>query len=648
MLQFINSVFSRIKGAFDNAVSNSDLDISSDEESDRETTAKLLKRRRIDTSHLMAQQSQQQSYKNAQVCDWVQPETDFDKCFICDPCPTTSVPSNSLKKQNKENHLLTNSTPVLAKDTNTTVNTTSSDNPNRFHRRTEMFLKPLMYDGDCVASSSTTHHRLENGCKGIYSNGIHPRRKRGSTALNSIRLEEKEKYRQLLMKYNVTGNYSSISSNSICPNRTTDSTPSNSSTSQRQENGTSFGHHPLPPKHAVKTEKISALDKDLYKRRIMAKDSRRLSFNAVQEKCRLGRSYTSGSGTPGTSAARSRRKTKPVEVIEVESDDDSDQSVIITKEEPPSRWKTTLSATPFGLSHYTTDWLKGWQKQISNQKEQTKEDIERAAMVLKSKKADYKEIVDQMERDIQNKLTLSTIEILEEAYEDEEEEKEELPEITPKMDEEIEGALHPHPPEEVLVEAFHLQIRRRDMETLQDLNWLNDEVINFYMNLLMERGKLDNMPSVYAFNTFFYTKLLSGGHSVLRRWTRKVDIFSHNFMLVPVHLGVHWCLAVVNFMEKTLLYYDSMGGKNKECLKALCSYLQAESLEKKKVSLGMSNWFIEIAKDIPQQMNSSDCGMFACKYAEYITRNSKISFRQEDMPHFRRQMVYEILNQRLL
>jgi len=70
------------------------------------------------------------------------------------------------------------------------------------------------------------------------------------------------------------------------------------------------------------------------------------------------------------------------------------------------------------------------------------------------------------------------------------------------------------------------------------------QVINFYMNLLMDRGAQDNMPKVYCFNTFFYPKLMSGGHQSVRRWTKQVDLFSFDYILVPVHLGMHWCLAV--------------------------------------------------------------------------------------------------------
>ncbi|GLD74411.1 sentrin-specific protease 1 [Lates japonicus] len=54
------------------------------------------------------------------------------------------------------------------------------------------------------------------------------------------------------------------------------------------------------------------------------------------------------------------------------------------------------------------------------------------------------------------------------------------------------------------------------------------------------------------------------------------------------------------------------------------------------------------AKEIPQQMNGSDCGMFTCKYADYITKDKPITFTQKHMPYFRKRMVWEILNHKLL
>lgn len=68
------------------------------------------------------------------------------------------------------------------------------------------------------------------------------------------------------------------------------------------------------------------------------------------------------------------------------------------------------------------------------------------------------------------------------------------------------------------------------------------------MNMLMERSKEKGLPSVHAFNTFFFTKLKTAGYQAVKRWTKKVDVFSVDILLVPIHLGVHWCLAVSTFI----------------------------------------------------------------------------------------------------
>ncbi|XP_045185319.2 sentrin-specific protease 1-like isoform X2 [Mercenaria mercenaria] len=245
-------------------------------------------------------------------------------------------------------------------------------------------------------------------------------------------------------------------------------------------------------------------------------------------------------------------------------------------------------------------------------------------------------------------LPLSDLSSSEDEVEIVEEEEEGLPELTSEMENVINNALSRGNPGQVLVDKFRLQITKGDIATLSGLNWLNDEVINFYMNLLMERGEKEGCSKVYAFNTFFYPKVMSGGQAAVKRWTRRVDVLAVDYILIPVHLGMHWCLAVINFKKKDIQYYDSMGGNNQKCLNALRQYLCDESLDKKKTEFNLNGWNSTIVKDIPQQMNGSDCGMFACKYAEYITREASITFTQEDMPYFRRRMVYEIVSAKLL
>ena len=87
----------------------------------------------------------------------------------------------------------------------------------------------------------------------------------------------------------------------------------------------------------------------------------------------------------------------------------------------------------------------------------------------------------------------------------------------------------------------------------------------------------------HAFGTSFYPKIMRGGHEAVKKWTKRFDLFALDLLLVPVHLGVHWCLAVVDFHDKSVMYYDSYGKGNKACLDALVQYLREEHFVKKGV-----------------------------------------------------------------
>jgi sentrin-specific protease 1 len=65
---------------------------------------------------------------------------------------------------------------------------------------------------------------------------------------------------------------------------------------------------------------------------------------------------------------------------------------------------------------------------------------------------------------------------------------------------------------------------------LRGTEWLNDEVINFYGALLLQRANTnlanDGTPKVklHVFSSYFYTKVASPqGHSAVKRWTKKVS-----------------------------------------------------------------------------------------------------------------------------
>lgn len=202
--------------------------------------------------------------------------------------------------------------------------------------------------------------------------------------------------------------------------------------------------------------------------------------------------------------------------------------------------------------------------------------------------------------------------------------------------------------DEILSSGFNLNISRHDMLTLNGHNWLNDQIVNFYMCLIIERGKRSEWPWVYAMNTFFYPKLKQHGYVSLKQWTRKVDLFMYDMIAIPIHLGFHWCMAIINLKQKTIKYYDNLGFPNDKCLDVLFSYLCDEHLDKKQSEFDKSGWKLENARDIPQQINGGNCGVFACTFAEFITRGATITFTHKDMSYLRRKMVLEILKRQLI
>lgn len=225
-----------------------------------------------------------------------------------------------------------------------------------------------------------------------------------------------------------------------------------------------------------------------------------------------------------------------------------------------------------------------------------------------------------------------------------------VPHVTQEMEKEISDALGPGPLDEIVSRAFKLQITRGDIRTLEDDQWLNDTIINFYMNLLVERSQNEGYPDLHAFNTFFYPKLKHGGYNSVKRWTRGVNLFAKELILVPIHLEVHWSLVVIDLRKKSIVYLDSMAQNGEKICEIIFQYLQNESKTRRNIDLKPSQWklYYMTAEEIPQQQNGSDCGIFLCKYAEYISRDQPVAFAQHHMPIFRKSMVWEILHRLLL
>ena len=234
-------------------------------------------------------------------------------------------------------------------------------------------------------------------------------------------------------------------------------------------------------------------------------------------------------------------------------------------------------------------------------------------------------------------------------------------------------------PTEELAELNNVPVSRRDIATLRPGEWLNDEVINFYMELLKQRASADmslgdgkRFPKCHIFSTMFYPKLMQNAtfdYSRVRRWTmaKKMahgDVFGMDLVLVPIHCnGNHWTLAVINFVDRRFEYHDSLRGSGRHVIKNLRDWLRKESADKRKCEwegweeiAGHPNdgewrngWSEkEWERGIPQQRNGFDCGVFMCKNADYHARDGLLNFTQADIDYFRRRIVLEIRNCQLV
>ncbi|XP_027489191.1 sentrin-specific protease 3-like, partial [Corapipo altera] len=89
-------------------------------------------------------------------------------------------------------------------------------------------------------------------------------------------------------------------------------------------------------------------------------------------------------------------------------------------------------------------------------------------------------------------------------------------------------------------------------------------------------------PQVHFFNSFFYDKLRTRGYEGVQRWTKNVDIFGKELLLIPIHLEVHWSLVAVDVSRRRITYFDSQRTLNRRCPKHICRYLQAEADKKER------------------------------------------------------------------
>ena len=77
-------------------------------------------------------------------------------------------------------------------------------------------------------------------------------------------------------------------------------------------------------------------------------------------------------------------------------------------------------------------------------------------------------------------------------------------------------------------------------QSIQEENWLRDDVINTYSSLIQEC-----FNDIFVFSTFFYNTLKNDPQRA-KRQTRNTNIFSKRYVYFPIHEVNHWYLIMID------------------------------------------------------------------------------------------------------
>ncbi|CAI0417536.1 unnamed protein product [Linum tenue] len=203
-----------------------------------------------------------------------------------------------------------------------------------------------------------------------------------------------------------------------------------------------------------------------------------------------------------------------------------------------------------------------------------------------------------------------------------------------------------------------VSISKRDVDLLEPETFINDTIIDFYIQYLKNQIPSEEKHKFHFFNSFFFRKLadldkdpssaLDGRAAFLRvhKWTRKVDLFGKDYVFIPVNFGLHWSLLVIchpgevaSFKEEDpekslrlpcILHMDSIKGTHAGLKNLVQSYLWEEFKQRQKeASEDLFSKFMNlrfVPLELPQQENSFDCGLFLLHYLELFLSEAPVEF----------------------
>lgn len=119
-----------------------------------------------------------------------------------------------------------------------------------------------------------------------------------------------------------------------------------------------------------------------------------------------------------------------------------------------------------------------------------------------------------------------------------------------------------------------IPVTTEDVACLAEGTYLNDIIIDFYLKYVFESILTPaQREKTYIFNSYFYKRLTQKQgtkfspdqmHGLVKKWTRNVDIFEKDFIVIPVNEHCHWYLVVICFPGGTFIAEEDLSEKEEE------------------------------------------------------------------------------------
>ncbi|KAL1698075.1 hypothetical protein EV121DRAFT_218737, partial [Schizophyllum commune] len=181
------------------------------------------------------------------------------------------------------------------------------------------------------------------------------------------------------------------------------------------------------------------------------------------------------------------------------------------------------------------------------------------------------------------------------------------------------------------------QLRRKEIFRLAPDEWLNDEIINFFVELFTYNPQSCNDGVVALLSHFARAEAAArfGGLKLINA----SNVKNLKLLLIPLHIcNNHWSLLVMDFVKRHGVVYDSLPPQGEESAAALKRMRDCMQAVWKLKKMPVPNrwweewkWFAD-PPGVPRQNNVIDCGVYCISFMVHLHKWGKINHERIPAP----------------